>query len=349
MKATPAAVTLKDIAERARVSITTVSRILNNREGGIPIRDETRQRVMSVASELGYKPNLFARGLRGGTRSSLIGVIIRDISDPFIIQVLQGIHQSATRRGYRFFLGHVDFRADDAVVYGSIFEESHADGIIVIGDIEGDEAALEILAQQHRYLVGASDRIARRQYPGVYADSVQGTLLALDHLWELGHRNIICVSDPRIRDGRLRVEVYKQYMREHGLEKQIQVHLTSQDPQASFQVGQEIFARFKNPDQPTAIYAASDTLAIYLIQAAFQAGISIPEQISIVGFDNIDICPFTIPPLTTINQFGVQMGESAANLLLDMIEQNQDASDVNDIVISPTLVVRQSTSSPYGC
>ncbi|HSS96659.1 MAG TPA: substrate-binding domain-containing protein, partial [Terriglobales bacterium] len=170
--------------------------------------------------------------------------------------------------------------------------------------------------------------------------------LALDHLWELGHRNIICVSDPRIRDGRLRVEIYQQYMREHDLENKIQVYLTSQDPQASFQVGQEIFASFNGPDRPTAIYAASDTLAIYLMQAAFQAGISIPEQISIVGFDNIDICPFTIPPLTTINQFGIQMGESATNLLLDMIEQNQDSSDVNDIVVSPTLVVRQSASAP---
>jgi len=348
MKASPAAITLKDIAEKAGVSITTVSRILNHRETGIPIRDETRQRVLSVANALGYKPNLLARGLRGGTRSSLVGVIMRDISDPFHIQILQGIHACATRRGYRFFLGHVDFRPDAAIAYGSIFEESHADGIIIIGDIEGDEAALEVLAQQHRFLVGATDRIARRQYPGVYADSAQGTLLALDHLWGLGHRHIICVSDPRIRDGRQRVEVYQDFMRQHGLANKIRVYLTSQNPEASYQVGEEIFSSFNGQDRPTAIFAASDTIAIYLMQAAFQAGISIPDQLSIVGFDNIDICPFTIPPLTTINQFGVQMGESAAQLLLDMIEHNQAASDVNDIVISPTLVVRQSTNAPYG-
>src|SRR5690349_1377494 len=114
MKAASSAITLKDIAEKAGVSITTVSRILNHRESGIPIRDETRQRVMSVANELGYKPNLLARGLRGGARTSLIGVIMRDISDPFLIQILQGIHESATRRDYRFFLGHVDFRLDAA-------------------------------------------------------------------------------------------------------------------------------------------------------------------------------------------------------------------------------------------
>jgi len=180
---------------KSNVSITTVSRILNGRETGIPIREETRQRVLSVAAEMGYKPNLLGRGLRGGGRSSLVGVIMRDISDPFHIQILQGIHEAATHRGYRFFLGHVDFRPDAAVACGSIFEESRAHGIIIISDI-------------------------------------------------------------------------------------------------------------------------------------------------------IDITPLTIPPLTTINQSGVEMGRSAANLLLDMIEQNQDGTEVNDIVISPTLVLRQSTGAP---
>lgn len=345
MKPTATAITLKDIAEKSKVSITTVSRILNGRDTAIPIREETRQRVLAVAAELGYKPNLLARGLRG-SHSSLLGVIARDISDPFHIQILRGIHEAATRRGYRLFLGHVDYRPDVAIAYGSMFEQSHADGIIIIGDIEGDETALDVLLRQHRYVVGVTDRIARRKFPGVYADSVEGTRLALDHLWNLGHRNIICVSDPRIDDGRLRVEIYQQYMREHGIEKKIRVYLTSQDPQASYQVGQEIFSSFSGPDRPSAIYAASDTIAICLMQAAFQAGINIPGQVSIVGFDNIDITPFTIPPLTTINQSGVEMGQSAANLLLDMIEQNRESSEVSDVVLSPTLVVRQSTSVP---
>jgi LacI family transcriptional regulator len=154
------------------------------------------------------------------------------------------------------------------------------------------------------------------------------------------------VSDPRMDDGRFRAELYRQFMREHGIEKKIRTYMTSQDPQASYQVGQEIFSSFHGPDRPTAIFAASDTIAICIMQAAFQAGINIPAQVSIVGYDNIDITPLTIPPLTTINQSGDEMGETAANMLLDMVEQHTDSDEIGDIVISPTLVVRQSTGAP---
>src|SRR5262245_66319150 len=185
MKPNRTSTTLRDIAEQSGVSITTASRILNHRETGIPIREATRQRVQQVAAELGYKPNVLARGLRG-SRSSLLGVIARDIADPFHVLVLRGINSAATQRGYRLFLGHVDYQPDMALAYGSMFEQSHADGIILIGDLEGDEAALEILTHQHRYLVGVTDRVTRRLIPGVYSDNVAGTRLALEHLWGLG-------------------------------------------------------------------------------------------------------------------------------------------------------------------
>jgi LacI family transcriptional regulator len=345
MKSPQPAVTLKDIAQKSGVSITTASRILNNRESGIPIREETRQRVLSVAAELGYRPNLLARGLRGSS-SSLIGVIARDISDPFHIKVLRGINEVAAKRAYRLFLGHVDYRPDEAVAFSSMFEQWHADGIIIIGDIKGDEAALEVLMRQHRYIVGATDRVTRRKFPGVYIDNILGTRLALDHLWNLGHRNIIFVSYPHIEDGSLRAEIYRQYMQAHGVEDNVRVFLTSQELEPSYQMGREIFAHFSELNRPTAIFAASDAIAIGLLQAAFQADISVPDQVSIVGFDNLDITPFTIPPLTTISQTGTEMGRAAANLLLDMIEQNQGSAEVDDIVLEPTLLIRQSTAAP---
>jgi LacI family repressor for deo operon, udp, cdd, tsx, nupC, and nupG len=345
MRTMPTAVTLKDIAEKSGVSITTASRILNKRESGLPIREETRQRVLAIAADLGYKPNLLARGLRG-SNSSLIGVIARDISDPFHTLVLQGINSVAAQRDYRLFLGHVNYQSDVAIAYAAMFEQSHADGIIVIGDIEGDEAAIEVLMAQHRYIVGATDRVARRQFPGVYIDNVLGTQLALDHLWDLGHRNIICVSYPHIEDGGLRAEVYQRYMHEHGVGDKARVFLTSQDLQPSYEAGQAIFANFSESDHPTAIFAASDSIAIGLLQAAFRAGVSVPAQVSLVGFDNLDITPFTIPPLTTVSQSGLEMGQTAANLLLDMIEQNRKSSEVDDIMLEPLLMVRQSTTAP---
>lgn len=336
--------TLRDVAERSGVSITTVSRILNGRETGVPIREETRNRVMAVAAELGYKPNLLARGLRG-SRSSLLGVIARDIADPFHIQILHGINAVSQERDYRLFLGHVDYRPDVALTYGSMFERSHADGIIVIGDLQGGDAALDVIAQQHRHVLGVTDRTARRQIPGVYGDSVAGTRLALEHLWELGHRSIICVSDDRTNDGRLRIDLYERFMRERGGGDRIQVFITDQEPVPALELGRRIFAGF-GPSSPTAIYATSDTTAIGLMQAAFQAGVRIPDRLSIVGFDDIDFAAFTIPPLTTVSQSGLEMGRVAAELLFDMVEKGRIRSEVSDVVLAPSLVIRGSTGPP---
>jgi LacI family transcriptional regulator, repressor for deo operon, udp, cdd, tsx, nupC, and nupG len=342
-----ASITLKDVAERAGVSITTVSRILNNRETGVPIRDETRARVLAVAKELGYQPNLLARGLRG-SRSSLLGVIARDISDPFHIQILRGINELSRARGCRLFLGHVDYRPEETVAYGSMFEHSHADGIILIGDIEGGDPALSILAEQHRFVVGVTDRTARRAVPGVYSDSATGVDLAMDHLWQLGHRSIICVSDSRTYDGRLRIERYEAYMRAHAAADQIQVYITDQEPGPSFELGQRIFKGFKKGNAATAIFATSDATAVGLMQAAFQAGITIPGRLSMIGYDDIDLAPYTIPPLTTISQAGVEMGRVVAGLLFDMIDKSLDRTEVSDVVIQPALIVRQSTAAPTG-
>jgi LacI family transcriptional regulator len=333
--------TLRDVAHGSGVSITTVSRILNGRESGVPIREETRQRVLAIAAELGYKPNLLARGLRGSP-SSLLGVIARDVSDPFHTQILRGINVASRARDYRLFLGHVDYRPDVALSYSSMFESSHADGIIVIGDIEGGDDTFDQLAQQHRYVIGVTDRTTRRQIPGVYADGVAGTRLALDHLWDLGHRWINCVSDTRTYDGHQRIDLYERFMRERGVADRIGVFITDQDPQPALELGRRMLADWPGRDHATAVYATSDTIALGLMQAAYEVGIQIPNDLSLVGFDDIDVAAFMIPPLTTISQNGVEMGRVAADLLFDMIDHGRHRSEVADVVLAPRLVVRRS-------
>ena len=339
------AVTLKDIAERAGVSTTTVSRILNDRATGVPIREETRQKVILIAAEMGYRPNIMARALRG-SRSSLIGVITQNISSRFHSQILRGINDAAVQRSYRVFLGHVAQQVDLALDYGSMFEQSHADGILIVGELQGDQEAFNRLVHQHRHVVGVSDRVSRRHFPGVYGDSVGGTQLALEHLWELKHRNIICVADPSLQDSKLRADVYSRFMHERGAADWIHVYQTSRAFEASTQTGREIFASFGRERQPTAIYATTDAIAIGLLQAAYQMRVSVPEQVSIVGFDDIDIAGFTIPPLTTVRQSGAEMGYRAATLLIDMIEEERDGAEVEDIVLESRLIVRQSTAAP---
>lgn len=336
-------VTLKDVAAGAGVSVTTVSRILNAKETGFPIREETRNRIFAVAAELGYKPNLLARGLRG-SRSSLLGVIARDISDPFHIQILRGINEEAREQDYRLFLGHVDYEPDVAVAYGSMFEQSHADGIIVIGDLEGGDDSLDVLASQHRYIVGVTDRTERRQIPGVYSDSALGTELAMEHLVALGHHSIVCVSDSRTYDGRLRANRYERFMHAHGLGDFVQIHITDQEPDQAYELGQRIFPSMRLGERVTAVYATSDTTAVGLMRAMYEMGVSIPDQVSMVGYDDIDIAAYTIPPLTTVSQMGIEMGREAAGLLFRMLRDNLRQSEVADVVLEPKLVVRQSTS-----
>jgi LacI family transcriptional regulator len=338
-----ASVTLRDVAQASGVSITTVSRILNGRESGVPIRDDTRERVVRTAADLGYRPNLLARGLRGQA-STLLGVIARDIADPFHIQILQGINAASVERGYRMFLGNVDYHAEEALAFGSMFERSHADGIILIGDIQGGEAAADEIASQHGNVVGVTDRTGPRAFPGVYTDSEAGTLLALEHLWDLGHRAITCVSDARTADGRFRIAVYERFMRERGLTDRIDVQVTDQETSLAFDLGSRLFARPLDAMETTAIYATSDTTAIGLMQAAFRAGIAIPERLSIVGFDDIDVAAFMIPPLTTVSQEGVRMGREAVELLLGIVDGSTSAAAATDVVIQPNLVVRSSTA-----
>lgn len=335
------AVTLKDISEQVGVSIATVSRVLNGREAGGFISEETRQRIFATAVELGYKPNLLARGLRG-SRSSLIGVLVRDVADPFMSETLKGINEVAVKRGYRLFLGNVE-QANTAIDYGTMFEHSHADGILILGDLKEDEQAVEFLTSKHRYVVGVVDRVTRRQYPGVYTDNAVGSRLALDHLWGLGHRHIACVSEHGAYDRRLRAQTYVEWMREHGLDDHIRIFQTAQSPRAAYEVGLSLLAA---PDFPTAIYALTDRIAMGLLQAAFRSQIAVPDQVSIVGYDNLEFAQFLTPPLTTINQSPFEMGYSAARLLLEMIEQRLDSAKIEDIVLQPELVTRQSTTVP---
>lgn len=338
------AVTLKDVAAESRVSITTVSRVLNGQQSGVPIGEETKNRVIQAAAQLGYKPNLMARALRGAP-SSLLGVIARDISDPFHIQILRGINEEAGDNEYRLFLGHVDYRPEMALAYASMFEQSHADGIIVIGDIEGGDAALDVLAAQHRFIVGVTDRTERRQVPGVYSDSAVGTDLAMAHLVELGHRDIMCVSDSRTYDGRLRIDRYERFMHARGLSQYIQVHITDQEPDQAYDLGMSMLRQVRPDSGPTAAYVTSDTTAIGLLRAAYELDIPVPDRLSLVGYDDIDIARHIVPPLTTVSQHGFEMGRAAARLLFAMIDKDLDSHEVADVVLQPQLVARRSTAA----
>jgi len=156
------------------------------------------------------------------------------------------------------------------------------------------------------------------------------------------------VSDPATEDQRLRTTLYQAFMREHGVgDLAVAYPIGQPDPEPSYRLGLELFAGNGARRLPTAIFATSDTIAIGLLRAAYQAGVVVPRDVSIIGFDNIAIAAYTVPPLTTISQSGEEMGRRAASLLLDMIEAD-DGFERRDVVLQPTLIVRDSTAAPPG-
>ena len=249
---------------------------------------------------------------------------------------------------YRLFLGHVDYRPDVAAVYGSMFEQSHADGIIVMGDIQGGDAALDDLAERHLYVVGVSDRIERRRVPGVYVDNVAGTKLAMDHLWKSRPPHDRVRHRPAHRGrpiaGRGVPGVHAGAGR--GRSRPRLLHDPAR-PVTELPARTRALRPLRSTDTTHRALRSVRHDGDRSHAGGIPGGNRDARGLSIVGFDDIDIAAFTIPPLTTVSQSGVEMGSIAANMVFDMIEHETPGPDTKDVVVNPTLVVRQSTA-PVG-
>ena len=278
----------------------------------MPIREETRQRVLAVAAELGYRPNLLARGLRG-SRSSLLGVIARDISDPFHIQILRGINEVARERDYRLFLGHVDYRPDVGArrtarcssARTPTGSSSSATSRAATRALDELAAAAPLRRRRHRPDRAPPDpgrlRRQRRRRRSSRSSTSGSSATA---------RSCACPTPGRY-DGRLRIELYERFMREHGAADRIGVFITDQEPRAG--------ARARPPDasrdSDRRIVRRRSTRRRTRSRSGScrprsRPASRIPDELSIVGFDDIDVAAFTIPPLTTISQDGVEMGRT---------------------------------------
>src|SRR5450755_877707 len=184
-------VTMTDVATAAGVAQSTVSRILNDAPSGISVSEETRQRVLAMASELGYRPHPFARALRGAP-SMLLGAVVRDITDPFFALAVEALSIEAKGRGYSVVLGHAAAKADEALALTAILETRHCDAIVLVGDFRGERRLVEDLRGAHIRVVGlwhGSQRSAR-PFPTVIVDARAGIRAALRHLTSLGHRRV---------------------------------------------------------------------------------------------------------------------------------------------------------------
>jgi len=339
MSRAKATVTIRDVAEAAGVSVTTVSRVLNGKGDVAP---ETYRKVQGVIESLGYTSSLAARGMRS-RRMNVIGLIMPDVGDPFIIQVLKGVNRAITELDLDLIVHtggdlNQESTADRERRHVSLLSSGITDGVIVV-----TPAATTFSTASPVVVVDPNN--VTPDCPIVIATNRSGALSAMEHLIGLGHRRIGFISGrPELQSAVRRLLGYEDGLQQAGIPLDPDLIQTGDySRQTGFACAQRLLSL---SDPPTAIFAANDQSAIGAIQAAQQAGLRVPDDLSVVGFDNIPEAAYTHPGLTTIDQFIDQMGYVATEMLISLIKGN---SLEGNLYKMPTrLVVRDSCGALAG-
>ncbi len=309
----PKTVTMQDIAQVSGVSQSTVSRVLNDSITSVPIAAETRQRVLEAAERLGYRPNPLARGLRGA-KTMLLGLIVRDISDLFFTTAVEAVSLSARERNYNVVLGSAHSRADEAIALRAVLETRHCDGIVLLGDVRDQPRLLDDLAASHVPVVALWQGTGLPGVATINIDNRGGIASAIDHLAGFGHRRFGFIGGYPHGDIRERRAGFIEHLTALGMPPHDDHVHAGLNNVAS---GAEAFRNLIGmPDPPTAIVTATDQMAIGALHAAHALGVSVPHQVSIVGFDDIPLAEFTAPPLTSVHQPMGEMAELAVSLAI---------------------------------
>ncbi len=329
--------TLRDVARRAGVSITTASRVLSGSDH--PVAIEVRQRVLQAAQELDFTPNAYARGL-SKREFRLIGLVIPDVRDPYFVEVARGTEDVANREGYMVVLCNTD---RDPAKERKYVEELRAmrAGIILTGGGIDREAHLADIANHPAPVVV----IGRHQIPctSVQIDDIRGAIEATEHLIGLGHRRIGFISGPLTSATAAdRLEGFRQAMARHSLP--VEENLIAEG-HFTFDGGAAGLRHLvENPNPPTAVFAANDLMGLGALREARHRGIRVPQDLAMIGFNGITATEQSDPPLTTMHLSLRQIGQLATDLLLRQLK-NQ-LPERTSVLIQGKLIVRESTVLP---
>jgi DNA-binding LacI/PurR family transcriptional regulator len=339
-----AVITMNDIAEAAGVSQSTVSRILNDAPLSIPFSAKTRERVLALALEFGYRPHPIARALRGAP-TMLLGAVVRDVTDLFFASAIEALSIEARRSGYSVVLGHAREQADEALALAAVLEARQCDAIVLFGDLRDEPRLIEDLRDARIPVVAlwhGSDT-SSDGFRKVGVDNRAGIRAALRHLSELGHRRIALVRGPALGDMREREAAYDEYMAERGTPQPPGYVKRAQNTTGGGEAALgELLAL---PEPPTAIVTATDVLAIGIIHAAYERGLTVPTHLSVVGFDDIPLASATVPGLTTVQMPIAKMVAAAVRLAIGTNARRDMDQASEPVIFKPKLIVRRSTSA----
>jgi LacI family transcriptional regulator len=325
-------VTIEDVAAEAGVSIATVSRVINGRYG---VAVETSSKVQAVIDRLGYESSLVARSLRS-RRTNVIGIIVHDL-EPFSAELLKGAGMALHGTGYAMIVysggGHVGDHAGWERRYLSRLNGTLTDGSILV-----TPTVVEVTSDVP--LVAVDPNAGSSTLPTVDSQNLEGAVAATEYLIGLGHRRIgFLAGRPDLESARLREQGYRQALEQAGIDFDPDlVRIGGYNPDTADQGARQLLAM---SPPPTAVFAANDLSAIHTIRVAGELGLLVPDDLSVVGFDNIPESALCEPPLTTIDQSIQDMGYAAVRLLINLIE-TPGSSESTHLKLPTKLVVRQS-------
>jgi DNA-binding LacI/PurR family transcriptional regulator len=334
---------MQDIAEASGVSQSTVSRVLAAAPTPVPISPATRERVLEVARRMRYRPNPLARGLRGA-RTMLLGVIVREITDPFFAGAIDAISSQASKSGYNVVLGHAHGNTTEAIALRAVLETRHCDAILLLGDTSDQPLLLNDLRETNIPVVGVwQGSAALAGITTINVDNRAGMNALIDHLVELGHRRIAFIGG-RFAGGRPLGDIWERRIAFSERLAELGVDVPEsyiREAQNNLGGGASAFeALMELVRRPTAVVASTDVLALGALHAACRLDLAVPRDVSIAGFDDLPMAEYANPPLTTVRQ---PIAEMAAVAVFAATDETRDATATAVETLSPTLMVRSST------
>ncbi len=335
-------VSIEDIARQAEVSHSTVSRALR---GNKRISMAVRTRILQIANELGYTPNAIAQSLQQ-RQTNTMGLVVPDMADPFWGEVVKGVESVSMHNQKALFLSASQYDPIRQLAVIEVFHQRRVDGIIV-GDSQLGDAQMHRLARIKVPTVFLNSQVDHA-YPGFHAvgiDNYTGGVLAAAHIWALGHRHVAYLgSTKRPASNQMRSLGFAETLRTRGLLPGALVTHLSTSLDDDLRIGYELASAI-DYTQTTALFCYNDSIALGALTYCRSVGIEVPQQLSIVGFDDVAIAQFSMPALTTIAQPKVVLGETAMHVLLAVLA----GQPTIDTILTPSLVVRQSSApAPKG-
>ncbi|KQA21189.1 substrate-binding domain-containing protein [Vibrio metoecus] len=330
--------TMKDIARLAGVSTSTVSHVINKSRF---VSDEIAERVNNAAQQLNYAPSALARSLKMN-RTKTIGMLVTTSTNPFFGEVVKGVERSCYHKGYNLILCNTE--GDNQRMKASIntLLQKRVDGLLLMcSTLEGERLDvfdrypdIPVVVMDWGPILFASDKIQD--------NSLQGGYMAAKHLIECGHKEIGCITGPLIRhQAQMRYEGYKRALAEAGIAINPDWIVESDfECEGGYQAFEKLYQRGK---LPSALFVSNDMMAMGVIQAASQRGLRVPDDLSLIGYDDVHIAKFMTPALTTIHQPKYRLGKAAVDTLLYRLENPDTTAQV--VQLEPTLVVRSSVCS----